>query len=352
MFFSAMAFMGACLGRSVRVEQDVRSLWPMLNVLFIGTSGIGKTTSLEIAMKLLPIVPKEFRPLLVAGKATPEKLHEDLAVKPHAILYAEELAAFFSKQKYMEGMIPYVTALLNYLPEIETRTRKDKLVVVKEPAVTVIGGSTPEWLQDQLPDSATTGGFLARFLIVYEQNKSQRVALPNMAMSRHMRDVLHQERAKVMHRYLELLEMARGLEIGFADYSTADVYSCWYNSHTPLTGHLAPFAARAGEFVQRLALLLAISRGKSEITSEDIHAAIQLQAYCEERLQQVIVPVSMKGRLLAHVLKAVGGGEMNITEICRAMRNYATSRETKELVDSLITDGGLCITDEHKYKRT
>jgi hypothetical protein len=215
----------------------------------------------------------------------------------------------------------------------------------------VIGGSTPEWLQEQLPDSATTGGFLARFLIVYERHKSQRVALPSMALSRTARTELARKRVFMFARFVELLEMARGLEMEFDGFEAADTYSYWYNSHTPLTGHLAPFAARAGEFVQRMGMLLAISRGKSIITKADILAAIKLHEYSEDRLQQVVVPLSLKGKMLMHVLKALGQTPMTTGEVCRAMRNYATSQEVRQFVESLLISGDIVRDEDGRYRR-
>ena len=44
---SGMMAMGACFGRRVKFDHDVHVLYPMLNLLLIGPSGIGKTTALD-----------------------------------------------------------------------------------------------------------------------------------------------------------------------------------------------------------------------------------------------------------------------------------------------------------------
>jgi len=74
-----------------------------------------------------------------------EGLHQLLEPQPNAILYASELAAFFNRSKYMESLLPYVTELLDYPPQVERNLRTGKSKVML-PSVSVMGGSTKDWL--------------------------------------------------------------------------------------------------------------------------------------------------------------------------------------------------------------
>ena len=199
--FSAMCMMGAALGRRVYVDMDIHRTFPMLNLLLIGPSGIGKSTALvDMALDhLIRPLPETTRPLVITGKTTKEPLHEDLLAHPHAILVASELANMFSKEKYQEGMIQYMTDLLDLRPtRVRTKSGGDK--TIDFPAVTVTGGSTKEWLQDQLPSSAGAGGFLPRFLIVKEDHKAQRVADPNRVLSIQQKHELACKREHMLDR--------------------------------------------------------------------------------------------------------------------------------------------------------
>src|SRR6185369_4695642 len=82
---SAMAMMGASIGRKVWLDQDVHTIYPIVNLLLIGPSGIGKSTSLrDMAMKsLVSTLPDDLRPFVVSGKSTKEALHDDLMANPH-----------------------------------------------------------------------------------------------------------------------------------------------------------------------------------------------------------------------------------------------------------------------------
>lgn len=347
--FTGMAMLGAALGRQVVFDQDVHKLYPMLNLLLIGPSGIGKTTALEhMGMRLLHSLPKAEQPQIISGAPTPEKLHDDLKPNPHAVLFAEELASFFNKTKYMEGLIPYVTELLNYKSHIERRTKGGGLIIVDNPTVAVCGGSTVEWLQEQLPDSATSGGFLARFLIVSEEHKSQRNPLPKMSMGKTQWLQLEHARAKCFNDFYHCLRYYSG-SIAFRDYGVADVYSLWYSNYKPATGHLAPFSARAGEFILRLATLVALSRHNVAIDDEDVTAAIKLYTYCADKLQAVVVPYTQQGKLSAMVMKALDQPRTP-QEVRHAMKNFAGSREVDKILMDLQASGDVSMHDG-KYRR-
>lgn len=332
------------------MPQDYRELYPMLNILFLGPSGIGKTTALELAFKYL-VRPLTDGPAIIEGKPSPQKLHWDLRAAPHTILYAEELAAFITKEKFMEGMVAYLTKLFNYLPQVEERTKKDDLIVVDKPEVCLLGGSTVKWLQEQLPNNAMAGGFLPRFLIVHEEHAYQRLALPHLALGRGQLARLERDRDKVSQEFAAIVGEYEGV-VNFADYSVADVFTLWHSTHQPESGHLQPFAQRAGEYILRLSMLVALSCHRNRIVEEDVHAAIKLYTYCERTLKDVVVPYSLKGNLLQLVLDAIGHRPMPQTAIRHAMRHYETAQEVDKLIESLIMSGDLKRTDNHRLVRT
>lgn len=352
--FAGMSMLSSVLGRKVWMDCDVHVVWPMLNLLLIGPSGIGKSTALrDIAKHALiedtPLMPEE-RPKVISGKITKEALHLDLIEKPHALILASELANMFSKEKYMEGMIPYMTDLLD-CEEVTVRTRMGTNGTIEKPEVTVVGGSTVEWLQEQLPSTATSGGFLARFLIVKEEHKFQRVPDPQSMLTRAQWETLWAKRVRALEEFAGLVRLHAGA-IKFKDSTASDTYAVWYNTYNPPTGTLAPFAARAGEFVRRLSMLLAISRGHSTVDVKDVNCATELHKYCIDRLQEVIVPFTPIGKLIHAVLAVVAPGRtVSDVQIKRALRNSATAQEVGKIIDSLVESKDLRRLGDGKYVR-
>lgn len=338
LLFSGMAMLGACLGRRVWLDQDIHQVRPMLNLLLIGPSGIGKSSAVKVAKKLLPYVPEQHRAQFIEGGATKEKLHMDLVDQPKAILFAPELAAFFSKEKYKESLIPYVTNLLDYEDRIELRTRRDGIVIVDNPSVSILGASTLEWLQDQLPDSAVSGGFLARFLILNEDAKGQKIANPHKLLSTRQKLLLDAKRAEVFRNFSELFAVHTG-NMDYEDYEAADVYSTWYNAYQPETGYLAPFAARAGELILRMAMLLAISSRRNGISGADVSCAIELYAYIASRLGRVVVATNQQGKMAGMVKQTVGVGGVGPGRIAQTLQAQATYTDVEKHLEGLIYSG-------------
>lgn len=347
---AAMSVYGACLGRAVWFQDDYRCLYPMLNLLMIGPSGIGKSSSMEIARKfLLEKLPVELRPQFIGGASTKEQLHADLLPLPHAILFASELGSFFNKAKYMEPLIPYVTELLDYRP-IEFRTKSGGIQRIPEPSVTVIGGSTKDWLQSALPDTAVGGGFLPRFIVVKEDFRRQRVANAQMTMSSSRWRELQVRREVCCEDFIHLVAAPKG-PISFEDFATADFYARWYESHQPASGHLSPFSARAAEMVKRLSMLIALSSSRDAITEADLKSAIVIYRYCIQKLQEVVIPTTQIGRILAFVLESVPERGATIMEVRQALRTQAPAQDVDKYLQSLVMSGDVEFV-EGKYFKT
>lgn len=281
--------------------------------------------------------------------STPEKLHSTLSENPHGILIASELANFFNKQKYMEGMIPYVTELLDYRA-VERRTVGGGLVRVEEPAVTVVGGSTVEWLQDQLPDSAGAGGFLARFFICKEEYKGHKDGLP-LFVARAERDKREALRSKALSEFPRYIEAYVG-EFGWYDWDVAESYSFWYANHKPETGLLSPFSARAGEFVIRLSMIVAMSSGHAGIMQDDLDCGLEVYALMLRKLQTVVVAFTPQGKMLEKVLQALSYGPRTEVELRRSMRNFCSSRDVDALITSLLASNDIYKLTSGSFART
>jgi energy-coupling factor transporter ATP-binding protein EcfA2 len=348
--FSGLCAVGAAIGRKCWMDLEPHTLYPMLNVLLIGPSGTGKSTSANMGLKLLRSWEPNFQ--VIAGASTKPKLHFDLAADSHALIFASELASSITKSKTQEDLVPYLTELLDYYPDRpEYRTKGGDISRVVNSQVTILGCSTVEWLQDQLPGASIAGGFLPRFLLVYEEHKSQRIALPGMHLSESQRQRVADLQAQVFDEYRHIVEAASG-EITFKDWHTCDFFSDWYASLKPETQHLAPFAERAREFVLRIAMLLAICDHRTQVEQQDLEIAMDLQSWAMRRLQHVAVPRSPNGKILQQCLEAIPIGEsVSDIHIKRVMSSHATADETQKLISSLIQTRDIERTPDGKYRR-
>jgi len=202
-----------------------------------------------------------------------------------------------------------------------------------------------------LPNSASTGGFLARFLIVKEEHKGQRVADSKSMLSKSGWERIHNERMECHRIFSRIVGQFEG-RIQYFDFGASDAYGYWYNTQQPLTGHLAPFSARAGEFVLRLAMLLALSCERDAIEDTDVLSAIELYNLATAKLQSVVVPFSNSGRLVSQVLSCMSDQPRTEVFIRRAMRNVALSQDIDRVLNSLLMSQDIQRLPDGKLIRT
>lgn len=346
---AVMGLLGGVLGRQVYMLHDsFRPSYAMLNILLIGPSGIGKSTSVSMAKELLPYIPQEKRPQFISGSSTKEKLHADLVLNSHAIVFASELATLFSKEQYKEGLIGYVTQLLDYEARVECRTKKDDVTYVENPEVTLLGASTREWLTNMLPDTAATGGFLPRFVPVLEDRRAQRVANPNRMLNAAQTAELTEKRDNVKNAFTRI-GITSGV-LDFEDDEAASRYKNWYDQAFAPTGSLAPFYARAGEMILRIAMLFAVSCGRMYITEEDVDGAIALYTYLCSKFRNITVAVTPAGKMLQAVLEAITYEGTSTLNLFRNLNNLTTVSELQKQINSLVSSGQVRLEDNIAYR--
>jgi hypothetical protein len=351
--FVGLQMVGIGVHRRVWFDRGIHKVFPLLNLILLGPSGIGKTTAIDAGLELVEntFTDPGAAPQILKDETTPEGLHSALSRNSWALVVAPELATMFNKQKYMEKMIPYVTNLLDYKDTVDRYLVSQGQVRVHTPSVSVLGGSTIEWLQDAVPDSALKGGFLPRFLMLHERSRWQKIAHPMEALGRAERERLERYQAQVYREFEDIVRNAPEGPRGWLDYSVADVYGRWYDAYASPTEALEPFAARASMWVTRLALLMSLCRQATAIDEEDLRTAIALFEYVENRLAEALQFYTPRGRLLKAVLDSTPYEAISCQVLFRRLKHLATAREVRELLESLRESGDVEALTENRVRR-
>ena len=144
-----------------------KETWPNLYAICLGGTGSGKTTSTNIGADLLrSSIPHS----VIADDFTPESMVRELANQPSSLVYSEEFGTLLaaSAKEYNGGMKEMLTAL--YDPrETFTRSRSGKdgviLTTVVRPSLSMLAGSTIDWLIHHLKEVDFNSGFMPRMLL-------------------------------------------------------------------------------------------------------------------------------------------------------------------------------------------
>lgn len=247
-FFVGAVMVGSTLGRHLFFDKGAYPVYPNLSILLIAPAGrCRKTSAANLGMRLL--VQSGGR--TIADKITPEALIDSLKVNASALIYAPELAVFLGKQKYQEGMVPLLTALLDCPKEWTTKTIGRGEVTLMNVFISSLLCSTTDWLQSAIPSEAFGGGFMSRFIFVVQEDTNRFFPLPP-AMSEELRSELVKGLTSLrsLKAQAELTVQAR------------EWYVEWYRQHMrtrPPEGHFSGYYERKQDHILRLGMILRAS---------------------------------------------------------------------------------------------
>lgn len=270
-FFTACCMLGAALNNRVYIHRGDRELLPKLFpnpwVLLLAPPGRGhKTSTINMGVNCLQQACPEIR--IIADKITPESLvkalsepseKETIRIGPRdatGLIRAPEVSVFFGRRTYNEGLIQLITDLYDYRPEFSSETISRGKTVLRNNCLSIIGGSTPVWLQNKLPDDAFSGGFMSRFIIVeMPPTYYRRIASPTKPTSASWK--------RIVEGLLELRQFDGEMTL---TKRGDEHYTKYYENITP-TGseQFDAYQEREVEQIFKLSMLLAICEGNTSV---------------------------------------------------------------------------------------
>lgn len=317
-------------------------VYPVLRLLLVGPSGLGKDTAIKPAMDSL----RELGHPPVVGGRTFEKIVRDIALMPpiqgchEVVLPAPEITALIGKQDYKEGIIQGLTDLLSDAEgpvNMGIKSEKDKPSILYKPTITMFAGSTVDWLHKAAPDGALEGGFFPRFLIIPEEYNSRHVPLLKFDMTKaeqlerkravaRWQNWLHKLRASIAHR-----RKPREISI---EVRAAALYTAWYyNRRKYFADSVRPYAERSRDQVLRLAMIHAIAIDRLYVTPEDIKFGIMVMNYIGQKLASVIIPPAPEAQAASDILSILPADRGRI--IASLVRKHGRKRLDQALSNLL-----------------
>lgn len=357
-FFSFAAMMGSIVRRKVWFQRSTYNLFPTLYpnlwVILVAPQGRGhKSAALSIAKKLMQRLPENLQPRMLASKLTPEALVKSLAAqalsaeilkgidstmisivkKPaQALLYSSELGVMLGKEKYNQGMIALLTDLYDTPNEWQSETvmRGDQRLY--DVCLSVMGASTPDWMQTMLPADAFKGGFMSRlFLVGYPDNWYKRISDPPPPDEAIGRQLVEQLSALAQHES----------ELKW-DKSARDYFADWYDSlEEPEPGPKAAYLERKQDQMLRLAMLLQISYGPTNILTRDaIEQSLNIIHSVEPDALRMIdyIAVEPRMRVVQRIMELleVKGSIMESELLDETWRYLSRAQEYDDVVNMLL----------------
>lgn len=341
-----VGILGAALGNNVRIPSWARQeIYPNIWLVLIAPSGfMRKSASLRLGKRLLSqSVPKALLP----DDWTPEKLASILQDNPAGLLTISEFTRILAmlERDYNLGSKEMLTELYDSPAQWVVERQKARKRIIENAAVSLLGATTLDWLEDRVKSKDLRGGFLARFLFLPARKRGPRVRtqpsvsnIIRLSLSDHLKTVAELE--------------------GQADYSPVwKSFDNWLYNYEVMAEsggmppELAGMYSRTGTTTLKLALIMQASlRPQLEITEEALTKAITLIEFVHQVTAKVTSTFSdgWFGKQLVRVRQFLKSqrGEATREALFRHMNIEA--RKLDQVINTLKQQG---VIDVGKAKR-
>jgi hypothetical protein len=344
---SGLTLIAAFCGSSVTFRGfGGRLTWPNLYALLIGPSGFRKSTALGIAEE----IGTEASPgIVIRGEQSREAFLGLLQKQPSVLYPISEFSSALAHwaKEYNAGMKDIIVDLFDPHSVYERMTVGSGKITINRPAITILAGSTVDWLRSKLSEGDLRGGLMGRFLLIPATEK-----LPD-------RGLCEPDRTKKATLVSFLKEIGKMNNISAITTDIKAEFNSWLLKEQETIKRVADpdmagFFHRVPGHALKLAILFHISDWQAtdshyEINQDDMHAA---EVFSEWVLQETIKVAetgftSSKTEMQLQSLFAKAGQRsegMERGELLRKM--HMTSRELDQLLDTAKARGQ--ILEEHR----
>ncbi|MHA1759112.1 MAG: DUF3987 domain-containing protein [Candidatus Heimdallarchaeota archaeon] len=296
----AISSIGAVLGRNAVLDMAIFKIYAnMYIVLVAGSARCRKSTSINLAEKYMRTIgTNESKVNILSQKMTTEALIEALATtevsgsniikSAEGILVVDELGTFIDKNAFNSGLIQLLTDLYD-CEDFEYRTRGRGKETIRNPCLSLLGGSTFHWIKESIPKVSIGGGFTSRIVFIYQESCSKCVPFPKMT------DKMKQLRTDLIHDLGEIAKI-------FGEYHFSDkAQDAWGEEYKSFkTSHkffddptLAGYAGRRHAILAKLCMIVAASyKDKLEINEEDFTIALDFLRLAEENMDKILQQIN------------------------------------------------------------
>lgn len=299
-----MGILSGAMERRLWVYTKGSNLYPNLYTILVGPPGVGKSAVLSQAERMLRAVP-DLR--IAPSSVSAASLVDSLVLADRKIIRPNDNPSFV-QFNYLTAMaselgvfLPvYDPLFMNSLTKFydgepyEERRRTGKInhLKMETPQLSILGGTTPSYLNSFLPDGAWDQGFTSRTVFIYSGETV------------HTEIFGDEGRFKVLESlYLDLLKDLKIIAGLFGkmtwEQGASDALSAWNRAGLPPVpehNKLTHYNSRRLVHVIKLCMIASISRSSDlVITAEDYQQALGWLLNAEERVVDIFHSMGVAG---------------------------------------------------------
>ena len=307
-------FLISCvLNKSVSMSFGVYRLYPNFYLLLIGPSSVfRKSYSQKIALSILKEIYPDFRLFDVSSQEAfvSEIARKDRVPYGCGAIAIDEFGGFMRKVKGSKHFSEYIEKLSSVFDHntisrrVGIKEDEKETYIVEEPFLNLSATCSIDWLTKSIENSDVSGGFLSRFVWIYEDKKEGR----NWSEPGTPDPVKH---AQLLNRLNEIRDLQG--EMKWTPDSKA-LWDHWYDDFRRRNqgGFWDANYERMTQQVRKVAMINAAQELRLDIRHEDLKDAIGTIEPLLRQLNNVIIGDSsaeiLRKRILAFIRKREPAG--------------------------------------------
>lgn len=306
--WSAMAGLGAWLGRDVYIQFGAQRIYPNLYVLLMGEPGTKKSTAIKRMKKLLKEAGYEN---FSAEKTSKEKFLLDLGDQDEAegdadtflnsglfgedevrevFIAADEFNDFFGNN--ILDFVSMLGVLWDFDGIYENKIKNGQSVRIPFPTVSILGGTTATTFAHTFPQEVIGQGFFSRMIAVHAKPTGRRITWPP--------EEKEEEKAELVEFLLKMKTCHTG-RLYFtseAEKLVDTIYQKWEQLDDV---RFASYANRRLTQLLKVIIVVTLGRLGNQVTEEDVIYANTVLHHTEQFMSQAYGEFGQsKNSILAH----------------------------------------------------
>ncbi|MEM4700779.1 MAG: hypothetical protein QXZ51_01370 [Candidatus Bathyarchaeia archaeon] len=346
----ALVALSSAAQRKVWLDYDgLFQVSPNLYVCLVAPPGkCGKDTAMNKVREILDNIPgirtksdsitkeKIFAYMQEITTQFPLEGHKLRAVVHSSLtIFASEMSLLIKKGD--KDFVSALNALYNTIPVLRHSTKHNSESIIVKPFLTILAGTTPDWLNANIQEDLLEGGLSARMIPVYSNTPKP----PNY------RPTVTEEGRAALGRILKRLEeiVQIGGEFSLAP-RTWDLYKVWYEEHhrkEPSNKHLAGYHWRKRTHLLKLSMLYSLAESNKLVVEPDhLDLALATLAITEPVIEQAYARVGQNplSPIAQDILDSIRSkGRISVAELVRQNYHRLDERGLKEVVSVLCQMG-------------
>lgn len=295
--WSGIFTIASALRRRVWIPKSDLGLWdcyPYIYLLFVGPAGFRKTTCISKGASVLLDQVPELEAFRSPDVFTKEAIIEEMSKGNEASmnLIVGEFSDIFSKAGKDRGsMYEFFTSMFDDKVRLSSMTKSSGSVFLERPCLNFFSATTPEWIEENMPEAVIGGGFASRIIFVHENKPRLKKSmfrdvqpLPDSGYT----NFQSMERDLLVDLIHISTNLAGAFTIPVDSYNWIDDWSADPANTTTDNPKLAGYMQRKFTMVCKLAMIHSASlRDDLTITIQDWKYAIGMMESTEGGLEQI-----------------------------------------------------------------